>query len=1488
MSASLTSILEGGGAGASRAGPTTPDRPVQDEPAAENATIMMVKNYIGDTFYGFLKAYNYNKLLNAYSTVFEEKSSPTPPPPPFIETILRKLNGCTVILVAISKIKDSSAILLTRRTSDRKYIRDIIFESNTRLDDIQLGELYTNINTILGADFVQTILVPLIDTKKHSIIITSAYLGGLLVNVNNSDINLRAKLIISLLKYANESINTSIYELYNKEANNAELLEELDRISQQRVETSFSVSFDPDDIRRTNSRLAELINTEQSGTYLIPNQPHVKQLQRATILNEFLSWLYEKPDVNVDRATLENEYDRTTPPDIETEIARKGADLIALLGDETSVNTVLTMNYFTQEAVNDALTGLVNAYNTIPATENTEQIIRATHALKSLLKQHAAAIMDEYDSVPTLEEADDNNEGENNGVAPIGAPQNPPMDRTNLTSLRGAPPISRQQGQQGLLIQPGENQNIYAGLLGVDGQDDRAAAPPTVRMSNALPAISGALPREYVPESIPSDAIPPSPTANNQNEEEQTATNAPPSLPMNNQALNATVPPSITAGPPPIIGQQLPQENTTLQGVVAALSGIASREAEVPNDRKLPIVAPPSVPPPTIGQQLPQENTTHHDLVAALSGIASREAEVPNDRKQPTVTPPSVPPPTIRGQLSSPTNTPIQDLVAALSGIASREAEVTNNRKSTITDDIVGTLAGLSKKPAEAETPVEAQEKQAVLSDLVAVLAGLSTTEKTPVEPSLVSTVNTVISAPLESVLVEPSLNCDTPKPVPVGEVPQEASVPTPTPQVVPEAVIPQVVTPAVPGIDTSRVQNLVAVLAGLRSGQPAPAATPTSQPMVEKKSSKFPWAKSKKSPVITTVTPQGSAVAPVAAPTENASSLVAALSELNRPGATTPAVATRANRLTQFMQRQQQPKPPTTTRQAPKGRPSLFPTRQTIMAPVSSTATDATTTATTTTTSVAAPLKSLAGTTTPAPDLAANAESDLSRLVAEFAAFKKTGADKIQGEIKALKAELRTAEALPKSQRETDAVRTRREELKVLIAQYDEQLKKLQRNLASIDSKGMIALLEQKRDALKAELDLLSAGEYLDIFGDLYHTRIIHPVDTEYTMPSLGSVNQLFANYRMTIYKPDKLKRVLEVLSKYFNRNSPTFTMLATECPSEDLRIIMPLFYNRLATLEQQIIRSSFAASPMTAAQTTPSANFYREIYDKLKEFISTMETVCGTRIPRTLSRREAVEEYLDYVLTQSLFAATEAFLHHIFSSVEAGTLRTELGTVKGQLETAQAELEAAKARADELATKSDEQLAKVKELSNAKDLSEENRKQLVKDIQQLNRDKTELNRRMIASLRALTAKQEAVANEEANNASSTIAVENSQERQVEMVENLDAIIGELENDNAELEERIKQLDGWMEEGKDEIEGLEEEIGLLEDELVAANATIAELQADLETMRRGQMVEAKPNGMTRIPLITLADPLRRPSDTTSTLAPGVRLLSEQDSQAPR
>jgi hypothetical protein len=388
-------------------------------------------------------------------------------------------------------------------------------------------------------------------------------------------------------------------------------------------------------------------------------------------------------------------------------------------------------------------------------------------------------------------------------------------------------------------------------------------------------------------------------------------------------------------------------------------------------------------------------------------------------------------------------------------------------------------------------------------------------------------------------------------------------------------------------------------------------------------------------------------------------------------------------------------------------------------------------------------PLQSQVGSPNTGENYLSPEESDLATLIGRYIELRSTGSAELAAEIDKLKAELKDIDGKPQSEQETEEVRARREELKARIEQYDRQLEVYKRDLAEIDAKGMAAILQKKRDTLQAELDLLAAGDYIDIFGDVYHSRVIHPVDTsyEYSVPTLGSINQFFANYRITLYRPEKIKKVMEIVSKYFSHTSPIFNTLTLDCPTEDLRVIMPLLKNRLATLETQIIRATFPGAPLTAPIITPNAHHFKEIYDKIKDFMSSIDRACPGKVPRTVTRAEAVELYLDHVFDKSLFAVTEAYLIEVFNKLfplEAQA-QTNLAATKTQLTASETLATKLKAEVEEMKTKTEEYKAMIKSLESPADLNSANKQAeletLQKSQQELIRDIIELDGQLRAA---------------------------------------------------------------------------------------------------------------------------------------------------------
>ena len=486
------------------------------------------------------------------------------------------------------------------------------------------------------------------------------------------------------------------------------------------ITPSEPISFAPNNIGPTNSRLAKLLRQEEAGTYLIAGAPHSSLLKRAAIFNEFLSWLYAQPNVSVNRTTLENEYDKSaiyvrTVNGVQGEIENKSASLIALLNDEPSVKAVLNMDYFTPSDVNTVFTGLINAYTRSAKSVNINKVIRATHALKSLLKQFAAVIMNEYDRVPQLEEVDDNNESENNDNSEI---IQQPATGTTLGPLPTGIPGQRPQPQ---LINP-ENESTLAGLLGRD------AEPTSTQQSisstgTSLPPIPGAAPRmpplgskqtalklrmglNKIPEETLRNVMFERGGLNALSVKPEDAIKLPVQPTVTDNSI-AAIPASISENPPSPPTIEAPAGN--IQNLIAVLNAIGNPIADrtivppppIPGTSQAPGAPAPPPPPPGPGSLTISQTPINMDnLVAALSAIGSPTPVAPAPSASvpaplPAAVVPTVAPP--------PTNT--GNLVAALSAMS--------------------TPAPAAPAPVQQEPPTATPSGELGVGNLAAILSSI-------------------------------------------------------------------------------------------------------------------------------------------------------------------------------------------------------------------------------------------------------------------------------------------------------------------------------------------------------------------------------------------------------------------------------------------------------------------------------------------------------------------------------------------------------------------------------------------------------------------------------------------------------------------------------------------------------------------------------------------------------------------------------------------
>ena len=133
-----------------------------------------------------------------------------------------------------------------------------------------------------------------------------------------------------------------------------------------------------------------------------------------------------------------------------------------------------------------------------------------------------------------------------------------------------------------------------------------------------------------------------------------------------------------------------------------------------------------------------------------------------------------------------------------------------------------------------------------------------------------------------------------------------------------------------------------------------------------------------------------------------------------------------------------------------------------------------------------------------------------------------------------------------------------------------------------------------------------------------------------------------------------------------------------------------MPLLKNRLATLETQILRATFPAAPLTAPSITPNAHHFKEIYDKIKDFMTSTDRACPGKVPRLVTRAEAVELYLENVFDKSLFVVTEAYLREVFNTLFPLEAKAQANLAAAQTQLDERDIELVSAK---------EELAKLKQ---------------------------------------------------------------------------------------------------------------------------------------------------------------------------------------------
>ncbi len=131
------------------------------------------------------------------------------------------------------------------------------------------------------------------------------------------------------------------------------------------------------------------------------------------------------------------------------------------------------------------------------------------------------------------------------------------------------------------------------------------------------------------------------------------------------------------------------------------------------------------------------------------------------------------------------------------------------------------------------------------------------------------------------------------------------------------------------------------------------------------------------------------------------------------------------------------------------------------------------------------------------------------------------------------------------------DRVKRRMEQLESMRAKVKAQMDKLSAGtgesqksiLEDLRKEGFTVSLEKEDAAAAKELEMLKAGKYLDIFGDLYYTTLITPLEDSIGLSKaqswnhlgLQSLNQFIINYNINTALGDDLGRTLEIFLQVF-----------------------------------------------------------------------------------------------------------------------------------------------------------------------------------------------------------------------------------------------------------------------------------------------------------------------------------------------------------------
>ncbi len=80
----------------------------------------------------------------------------------------------------------------------------------------------------------------------------------------------------------------------------------------------------------------------------------------------------------------------------------------------------------------------------------------------------------------------------------------------------------------------------------------------------------------------------------------------------------------------------------------------------------------------------------------------------------------------------------------------------------------------------------------------------------------------------------------------------------------------------------------------------------------------------------------------------------------------------------------------------------------------------------------------------------------------------------------------------------------------------------------------------------------------------------------------------------------------------------------------------------------------------------------------------MGSIDRACPGKVPRTVTRAEAVELYLDHVFDKSLFAVTEAYLVEVFNKLFPLEAKAQANLAAAQTQLGERDIELASAQED------------------------------------------------------------------------------------------------------------------------------------------------------------------------------------------------------------